>query len=675
MRAGKAILVATAIACAAGLLRAQQGPPPQFRADVEYVEVDARVLDQQGQPIHGLTQRDFAVFENGVRQTLTNFSVVDIPVPTAATGPVGPAPVKPDIGTNTQGGGERRRTYLILFDGPSVSVRWTAEVRSFLRGFVERSVGADDLVGIATTGCDSAYENFTNSKPRLIATINRMVGQLEYSCFGGPNDPTDRSGSTLIRATDARQRQRQRQLIEIIHAMSSASPGSKAIIYVSQDVPFDVVSNTEGLTLIGDTEGVAAQARRGNVPIYPVDPRGLSSGFESSAEVPLVGLTDQDPAIAALNEVRRGQENLRILADDSGGVPIVGVNRIDAGLDRVVMMSSFYYVLGYYSTNHRRDGKYRKLNITVDRPGARVFNRRGYTAAITGGSKGPSLAGPPKSSIELREALNAVLPASSLSMQTTAAAFRGMNNRASVAVVVEMLGSELTWQNGALTAPVEMAAVAMDKRGGIKQGEDGRVQLSRGATADRVKQFGLRWLARLNDLKPGRYQIRAASANGPSKQGSVWYDIEIPDFSKDPLTMSDVMLASAVAMLRPTLRPDKLLVDALPGPPTTLREFPEGGSVALYAEVYDNQLDRPHDVETTVVVTNERGETAFRKVDVHTSREIGDSHGVIPVSVGVPLVNIKPGHYTLTVDARQTTNRAISTGRALPFQVVRPGGS
>ncbi len=260
-------------------------------------------------------------------------------------------------------------------------------------------------------------------------------------------------------------------------------------------------------------------------------------------------------------------------------------------------------------------------------------------------------------------------------MQTTAAAFRGMNNRASVAVVVEMLGSELTWQNGALTAPVEMAAVAMDKRGGIKQGEDGRVQLSRGATADRVKQFGLRWLARLNDLKPGRYQIRAASANGPSKQGSVWYDIEIPDFSKDPLTMSDVMLASAVAMLRPTLRPDKLLVDALPGPPTTLREFPEGGSVALYAEVYDNQLDRPHDVETTVVVTNERGETAFRKVDVHTSREIGDSHGVIPVSVGVPLVNIKPGHYTLTVDARQTTNRAISTGRALPFQVVRPGGS
>src|SRR5258706_2394115 len=115
MRAGKAILVATAIACAAGLLRAQQGPPPQFRADVEYVEVDARVLDQQGQPIHGLTQRDFAVFENGVRQTLTNFSVVDIPVPTSATGPVGPAPVKPDIVTITPSSCGRPHTVSIPF--------------------------------------------------------------------------------------------------------------------------------------------------------------------------------------------------------------------------------------------------------------------------------------------------------------------------------------------------------------------------------------------------------------------------------------------------------------------------------------------------------------------------------------------------------------------------------
>jgi len=135
--------------------------------------------------------------------------------------------------------------------------------------------------------------------------------------------------------------------------------------------------------------------------------------------------------------------------------------------------------------------------------------------------------------------------------------------------------------------------------------------------------------------------------------------------------MSDVVVASQVAMLRPTLRPDALLADGLPGPPTTLREFPEGGTVAIYAEVYDNQLDRPHDIEASVVVTNERGEITFRTVETRTGRQLAESHGVFRVKVGIPLVDIRPGSYTLTVDARQTINRAVSAGRAVPFQVVR----
>jgi len=217
-----------------------------------------------------------------------------------------------------------------------------------------------------------------------------------------------------------------------------------------------------------------------------------------------------------------------------------------------------------------------------------------------------------------------------------------------------------------------MTAIAMEKRGNIKAGDVHRLELStRSDTAVRIRRYGYRWLARLDDLKPGRYQIRGAAAHGPEKQGSVWYDIEIPDFAKNPLAMSDVVLASQVAALRPTPRPDKLLADELPGPPPTLREFPEGGTVAVYAEVYDNQLDHPHDLETSVVVTNERGEIAFRTVEMHGSRELTESRGLVRVKTGIPLVNFRPGNYTLAVDARQASNRAISAGRAVPFQVVQ----
>ena len=674
MWAGRAILVGVAMAGAVSVSRAQQGPPPQFRAEINYVQVDARVLDERGQPIRNLTEKDFAIFEDGVRQTLTNFSIVDIPMPTA-TGETAPsAAVKPDVVVNTQGDG-KRRTYLVFLDSLSIDPTRTAVVRTFLRRFIERSIGPDDVVGIATTGCDATYENFTSDKPRLIAAVNRVVGQGQGSPTINALTPSTRTNCGNSTDDPAGARRTQRQLMEIIHAMSGAGSGSRAIIFVSEGFPFETVSNTEGVTLLADVDRVSAQARRSNVPVYPVDPRGLSSGFDDAIQGAGLGVNTPDPAVGVLTEVRRAQDRMRFLADDSGGSPIVGVNDIDGGLDRIVTLSSFYYELGYYSTNSRRDGKYRKINVTVDRPGARVLNRRGYNAAVTGAPKPPSLAGPQKSSYELREALNAVLPTAGLPLEMTAAAFRQTNGRASVAAVLETSGAALTWQGDALAAPLEMTAVAMEKNGGIKAGDVNRLQLStRSDTADRIRQFGYRWLARLDDLKPGHYQIRGAAANGPEKQGSVWYDVEIPDFSKNALAMSDVVLASQVAMLRPTLRPDVLLADGLPGPPTTLREFPEGGTVAIYAEVYDNQLDRPHDIEASVVVTNQRGEIAFRTVETRTDRQLAESHGVFRVKAGIPLVNIGPGSYTLTVDARQTVNRAVSAGRAVPFQVVRATG-
>jgi VWFA-related protein len=653
---------------------------PQFRAGVEYVEVDARVLDVNGQPIRNLTQQAFKVFEDDVSQELRTFSVVDLPVPSASGPNTAAEGVKADVATNLRTS-IRGRTYLIVID--SIGRTRTLLVRRFLRDFIERSVGPDDLVGFATTGRDTAYENFTNDKARLIAAVNRVTGQSESPTVTGLMDLSRRAAllggrnvqdTPVASGTTASTFTSQRLLTELVHAMGAAEGGSKAIILVSEGHPFEMVTNTEGLTLITDSERLATAARRGNVPIYPVDPRGLSSGSDEPIEVGLVGVNDH-PEVSVQTEVRRSQDQLRAIADDSGGVPIVSTNGLGEGLNRIVGLSSYYYVLGYYSTNSKIDGKYRRIRITVDRPDARVLARRGYTAARPQNAKSPSLAGPTKSSVELREALNAVLPTSGLPLAMTAAAFRQMNNRASVAVVLETLGSELTWQNDVLAAPLEMTAIALEKGGAIKAGDVDRLQLStRSDTATRVQQFGYRWLGRLDDLKPGRYQIRGAAANGPAKQGSVWYDIEIPEFSRAPLAMSDVMLASPVAMLRPTHRPDKRLEDALPGPPTTLRQFPEGASVAIYAEVYDNQRDRPHDVETTVMVTNKRGDTVFRTVETRTSRQIAESAGVIRVSVGIPLVKVEPGNYTLAVDARQTVNRAISAGRAVPFEVVGSAG-
>ena len=60
----------------------QTAPPqtPTFKVQVDYVEVDVLVTDQQGRFVPDLTKEDFRVFEDGKPQSVSTFSLVNIPV-------------------------------------------------------------------------------------------------------------------------------------------------------------------------------------------------------------------------------------------------------------------------------------------------------------------------------------------------------------------------------------------------------------------------------------------------------------------------------------------------------------------------------------------------------------------------------------------------------------------
>ena len=72
------------------------------------------------------------------------------------------------------------------------------------------------------------------------------------------------------------------------------------------------------------------------------------------------------------NELRLSQDSLRVLAANTGGFAAVNQNDFNSAFDRIVQENSSYYVLGFYSTNERRAGRYRKLEVRVKRPGLRV---------------------------------------------------------------------------------------------------------------------------------------------------------------------------------------------------------------------------------------------------------------------------------------------------------------
>jgi VWFA-related protein len=115
------------------------------------------------------------------------------------------------------------------------------------------------------------------------------------------------------------------------------------------------------------------RANRANVSFYPIDSRGLpASDAPIEADVP--------PAVDQRTLMSR-IETLRTLAEATDGLAVVNNNNIEQGMRRIVDDLTSYYLLGYYSSNRKLDGRFRAIKVRVKRPGIDVRARRGYRAA------------------------------------------------------------------------------------------------------------------------------------------------------------------------------------------------------------------------------------------------------------------------------------------------------
>jgi len=128
---------------------------------------------------------------------------------------------------------------------------------------------------------------------------------------------------------------------------------------------------------------IIEEANRSNTAFYPVDPRGLVVFDEGIVPSAGVGVgPSANPTLTPQEEtarLRTREQGLRLLAEGTDGTAIVGTNKIQEALKRVVDDLSSYYLLGYYSTG-KLDGKFHSISVRVKRPGVTVRARRGYQA-------------------------------------------------------------------------------------------------------------------------------------------------------------------------------------------------------------------------------------------------------------------------------------------------------
>lgn len=692
-----------------------QAPSLTFRVEVNYVEVDAIVVDRSGRFVPDLTMDDFRVLEDGRTQKIANFGLVDLPVERSEKPLFARRPIEPDVRSNTRT--MDGRIYLIVLDQLHIAPTHTAWVRGAARKFIE-NLGTNDLAAVVSTR-GQASQDFTNNKEMLLAAVDRFVGDALRSAtlnriddyrsqqaMGGSqssgnglnSDGTSQNGSTGGRplATsetaykDADDLERELHASTTLGAIASLSDylagihgRRKALVLFSEGIDYDIedpFNNHGAPDVLRGTQDAIAAATRANVSVYAVDPRGLVglAGYGAELGAPPI---DADPILrlgptGMQDETRMQIDSLRVLSEETGGFAAVNTNDYAGALDRIGQENSRYYVLGYYPVNDRRDGKFRSLEVKVNRPGLTVRSRKGYVAP-RGKASATTLETKEGTPETLRELVESPLPIKGLRLTMTAAPFRGANGKASVDVVLHADGRDLTFTQkaGRYEDALDVAIVAVDQQEGkSKGGLHHLVQMPlQQATYQQVTAGGLRITSKL-DAPPGRYQLRVAVAERNGRRtGSVHYDLEVPDFeAKAHLTMSGVVLTSTLAgRVRTVVAGADEFGKALPGPPTVVRDFLSSEEIALLAEVYDNETRSPHHVDIMTTLTTDDGRVVYKHADVRTNKELDGEKGGYGYTDRVPLKGLAPGIYVLKVEARSRLRRLGSVSKEIQIRVVQ----
>jgi VWFA-related protein len=96
-----------------------------------------------------------------------------------------------------------------------------------------------------------------------------------------------------------------------------------------------------------------------------VDPRGVTSGMEDAIEIGGCPPTDSITHDAAHGrDAASSTTACASIADETGGFAVLNQNDFRNGFSRILEDNSSYYVLGYYPTNDKRDGRFRNVKVT-----------------------------------------------------------------------------------------------------------------------------------------------------------------------------------------------------------------------------------------------------------------------------------------------------------------------
>lgn len=321
------------------------------KIDTNIVNVDAVVFNKKtGQIITGLKKENFAIFENGVKQNISNFTLPESPITVTLLVEYSRWS---ELFGRASGGYFEPGTYEVL-----------RPVSQFLTRFIKppndyASVIAFDLRPTTIT-------DFTNDPRRINDTINLLLQNrpaftdsnlydaMKFALIGGRGD------SVVL--------EKSKKDVDEFGGIANVRAKRKAMILVASGI------NTFGGASYDDIRRIVQEA---GIPIYIISTGNLFCKKYCDYLDPSNARPGEPDRLSFL----QAQNSLNTFAKESGGMhyPMTFASEAPSYLNSINALLRSQYSLAYDLAERHEPGKKYKLQVKVDVDGDGTYDEKAYT--------------------------------------------------------------------------------------------------------------------------------------------------------------------------------------------------------------------------------------------------------------------------------------------------------
>lgn len=323
-----------------------------IRITSRLVVLDAVVVDAKGAIVKDLKKSDFKVEEAGEPQTILNFEETGAHIPSPE--------MTIDSTADLDRLAPRAPVDIVLLDEFNTRFEDMAFARYSLKKYLEKQpdklITPTMLIAVSLQNF-SVLHDYTQNKNEIISALDHhfAVSPWQVSQGAWVNERYGTAFITLRRVAEA----------VIGH------PGHKNMIWIGRGFPpsrrtgagWSIDTENRIFNAVQDCVNILRDAR---VTLYTIDPAGV-----------LVdpGVYGGDPMVDPFG----GNYEFSKLAKATGGRTLYGRNDVDMEINTAIQDGANFYTLTYRPANTSLDPqKFRRIKITIDRPGLSVITREGY---------------------------------------------------------------------------------------------------------------------------------------------------------------------------------------------------------------------------------------------------------------------------------------------------------